>query len=74
MREIELHVYGPMHGRKSRLAVLSLDEFDRPRGDAKALGKEPPQARAGYDVVLPMLGVAEFPCAVLSLINNRSTR
>jgi hypothetical protein len=52
-----------MHGRKSWLAVLGLDEFDRPGGDVKALGEEPPQARAGYDVVLPVLGVPEFLCA-----------
>ena len=63
MREIELHICRPMHRRKSRLAILSLDEFDLPGGDAQALGKEPPQARAGYDIVQPMLGVAEFFCA-----------
>ena len=63
MREIELHICGPMHGRKSRLTVLRLDEFDRLGRDAQALGKEPPEARAGDDVVPPMLGVAEFPSA-----------
>jgi hypothetical protein len=33
--------------RKSRLAVLGLDEFDRPGRDAQALSKEPPEDRAG---------------------------
>jgi len=67
MREIELQIYRPMHGRKSRLAVLCLDEFDCLGGNAQALAKEPPQVRAGYGIVQPMLGVAEFPCAFLLL-------
>jgi hypothetical protein len=36
------------------LPVLCLDEFDSLGRDLKALGKEPPLARTGYDVVLPM--------------------
>jgi hypothetical protein len=60
MRDIEFHVCDPMLGSKSRLAVLGLNEFDRSGGDAQAFGEQPPQASAGYDVVLPMLGVAKF--------------
>jgi hypothetical protein len=63
MREIELHICGPVHRRKLRITVLGLNEFDRPGCDVQALGKEPPKARAGDDVVPPMLGVPEFPSA-----------
>src|ERR1700748_1737235 len=55
MRQIEFQACGIMHRRKSRLAVAGLDQFDGPRSDVQAFGKEPPQARATYDVALSML-------------------
>src|SRR3569832_2725202 len=59
MREIEFQTWRTMHGRKSRLAVASLDQFDGPRGDVQAFGEEPPKGRASYDVASSMLDVAE---------------
>src|ERR1700723_2186274 len=62
MREIEVQACGIVHGRESRLAVAGFDQFDGPRSDVQAFGKEQPQARASYDVALSMLDVAESVC------------